>query len=52
LATTQQLMTVEEDGDLLRNAIENTAAGSAQKAGTIRAQCRLLVRAYNEGPQA
>jgi hypothetical protein len=51
LATMQRLMTVEEHGGLLRDAIENIAAGSAQEAGTIRAQCRLLARVYDEGPQ-
>jgi hypothetical protein len=51
LATMQRLITVEEHDGLLRDAIENITAGSAQKAGTIRAQCRLLVRAGDEGPQ-
>ena len=51
LTLMQHLQAVEEHAGLLRDAVESIAAGSAQKAETIRAQCRLLVRAFDEGTQ-
>jgi len=47
----QRLLAIEEHAGMLRDAVESIAAGHAQKAETIRAQCRLLVRAYDEGTQ-
>lgn len=47
----QRLQAIEEHAGMLRDAVESIAAGSAQNAETIRAQCRLLVRAYDDGTQ-
>jgi len=51
LALMTRLMAIEEHAGKLRDAVESIGAGSGGVATYIRADCRRLVRAYDEGAQ-
>jgi hypothetical protein len=51
LATTQQLMTVEEHGGLLRDAVEIDYGWECSEGRDDPRSMPLLVRAYDERPQ-